>query len=95
MDKKYYCRDCAKEIKIDKDNNLIKGKLLEFDIGDEEKMFILKCNKCFKLNPSLENYQECEVYSRIVGYLRPIKQWHEGKLQEYKERKEYKVKKLK
>jgi len=37
--------------------------------------------------------QPCEVYSRIVGYLRPISQWHDGKKREYKERKEFKVKK--
>ncbi|MDP2909608.1 MAG: ribonucleoside triphosphate reductase [bacterium] len=34
--------------------------------------------------------QPCEVYSRIVGYIRPISQWHVGKKQEYKERKEFK-----
>ncbi len=36
--------------------------------------------------------QPCEVYSRIVGYLRPVKEWNEGKKQEYKERKEFKNK---
>jgi len=36
--------------------------------------------------------QPCEVYSRIVGYLRPLKQWNAGKQQEFKERKEFKVK---
>ena len=25
----------------------------------------------------------CEVYSRVVGYLRPIRQWNEGKREEY------------
>ena len=30
---------------------------------------------------------ECEVYSRIVGYLRPISQWNDGKKTEYDERK--------
>ncbi|MBN1888406.1 MAG: hypothetical protein JW850_10465 [Thermoflexales bacterium] len=29
----------------------------------------------------------CEVYSRIVGYLRPVQNWHVGKRQEYRERK--------
>lgn len=29
---------------------------------------------------------EAEVYSRIVGYYRPVKQWNQGKQQEYKER---------
>ncbi|KPJ71871.1 anaerobic ribonucleoside-triphosphate reductase [Parcubacteria bacterium DG_74_3] len=37
--------------------------------------------------------QPCEVYSRIVGYYRPVTQWNEGKEQEFKERKEFKVKK--
>ncbi|MDD5606471.1 MAG: ribonucleoside triphosphate reductase [Candidatus Pacebacteria bacterium] len=35
--------------------------------------------------------QPCEVYSRIVGYLRPIKQWNDGKKQEFKERRSYKL----
>lgn len=36
--------------------------------------------------------QPCEVYSRVVGYLRPVQQWHIGKKQEFKERKEFKIK---
>jgi ribonucleoside-triphosphate reductase len=35
--------------------------------------------------------QPCEVYSRIVGYLRPVQQWNLGKKEEFKERKEYKI----
>lgn len=34
-------------------------------------------------------HQPCEVYSRVVGYLRPVQQWHVGKQEEYRERKEY------
>ena len=34
---------------------------------------------------------ECEVYSRIVGYLRPVRQWNKGKKAEFKERKTYAV----
>jgi anaerobic ribonucleoside-triphosphate reductase len=30
-----------------------------------------------------------DVYSRIVGYLRPVKLWNDGKQQEFRERKEY------
>lgn len=33
--------------------------------------------------------QPCEVYSRVVGYIRPVQQWHKGKQEEYKERKEF------
>jgi len=35
---------------------------------------------------------KCEVYSRIVGYLRPLEDWHLGKQAEWKDRKTYKVK---
>ncbi len=38
--------------------------------------------------------QPCEVYSRIVGYLRPVAQWNFGKQQEFKERKEFKLPKI-
>jgi ribonucleoside-triphosphate reductase len=34
---------------------------------------------------------ECEVYSRIVGYFRPIKQWNSGKQEEYSERETFDV----
>lgn len=37
-----------------------------------------KCPKC---------EAECEVYSRIVGYMRPVKQWNSGKQEEFKDRK--------
>ncbi|HEB01380.1 MAG TPA: ribonucleoside triphosphate reductase [Candidatus Portnoybacteria bacterium] len=44
------------------------------------------CPKCVIKQP-------CEVYSRIVGYLRPIQQWNEGKKSEFGERKEFKIRK--
>ena len=28
----------------------------------------------------------CEVYSRVVGYLRPVGNWNTGKQQEFKDR---------
>ncbi|MBO4317355.1 MAG: ribonucleoside triphosphate reductase, partial [Mailhella sp.] len=34
--------------------------------------------------------QETEVYSRVVGYLRPVSRWNDGKQAEYAERKTYK-----
>jgi len=34
--------------------------------------------------------KECEVYSRVVGYYRPISNWNKGKQEEYKERKYFK-----
>jgi anaerobic ribonucleoside-triphosphate reductase len=32
---------------------------------------------------------KCEVYSRVVGYLRPVSQWNDGKQSEYKIRKTF------
>ncbi|MEN6465737.1 MAG: ribonucleoside triphosphate reductase [Syntrophaceae bacterium] len=34
---------------------------------------------------------QCEVYSRVVGYLRPVKQWNKGKQEEFKIRKVFAV----
>ena len=33
-----------------------------------------------------ENRTRCEVYSRVVGYLRPIAQWNRGKKAEWADR---------
>ena len=35
-------------------------------------------------------YNPSEVYSRVVGFLRPVKQWNDGKQEEFKARKLYK-----
>jgi ribonucleoside-triphosphate reductase len=35
--------------------------------------------------------EETEVYARIVGYYRPVKNWNEGKRAEYGDRKEFSV----
>jgi ribonucleoside-triphosphate reductase len=43
---------------------------------------ISKCPKCSA---------QCEIYSRVVGYLRPISQWNEGKKAEFSMRKTLKV----
>lgn len=43
---------------------------------------VWKCPHCGK---------ETEVYSRITGYYRPVKNWNDGKLQEFKDRQTYNV----
>jgi len=47
-----------------------------------------ECPKCTIKQP-------CEVYTRIVGYLRPVQQFNLGKRQEVKERKMFKIPKSK
>lgn len=41
-----------------------------------------KCPDCDK---------DCEVYARVVGYIRPVQQWNKGKVQEYHQRKVFKL----
>ncbi len=36
--------------------------------------------------------QVCEVFSRIVGYLRPVSQWNDGKQAEFDQRKVFEIK---
>jgi anaerobic ribonucleoside-triphosphate reductase len=53
----------------------------------EPGRFKNKCETCFQENPELANYRRCEVYSRVVGYLRPVAQWNAGKQAEFKDRR--------
>jgi len=39
-----------------------------------------------------EKRTKCEVYSRVVGYMRPVNQWNRGKQQEYSDRKLFDMK---
>ena len=39
------------------------------------------------LNAEEGKKQKTTVFSRIVGYLRPVEQWNEGKREEFKQRK--------
>lgn len=41
------------------------------------------------MTPQKLERQKCEIYSRIVGYLRPVSQWHKGKQVEFTDRKVY------
>jgi anaerobic ribonucleoside-triphosphate reductase len=35
----------------------------------------------------------CEVFSRVVGYFRPVQHWNEGKREEFKDRNYLKMEK--
>jgi ribonucleoside-triphosphate reductase len=41
----------------------------------------------YPLCPSCNH--ETEVYSRVVGYFRPVRNWNEGKQEEFKQRKSF------
>lgn len=86
---KVFCHDCRKEIEI-KEGEIKNGHLLRYKSEDQE-IEVFKCSDCYKKDPGLKNYQDCEVYSRVVGYIRPVQQWNEGKRREFKERKNFKI----
>jgi len=33
--------------------------------------------------------QRCEVYSRVVGFIRPVRSWNNGKTAEFHDRKTF------
>lgn len=43
------------------------------------------------MNNLKEKVIPCEVYSRIVGYFRPVQWWNKGKKQEFKDRVTFKL----
>ncbi len=88
---KINCHDCGKELTLDRKKNILNGLRLVYD-NQGEKTTVFKCHQCYRKDASLKNYQACEVYSRVVGYLRPINQWNYGKQKEFDYRKEYKIK---
>lgn len=44
-----------------------------------------------KATPQEARKIPCEVYSRIVGYLRPVRNWNDGKQQEFEDRTTFKT----
>ena len=46
-------------------------------------------NKISELKAAKEAVKgtNCEVYSRVVGYLRPVQNWNKGKKEEFKLRR--------
>lgn len=74
------CHDCKCEIGGFSNSY---GEFISYGNG------FYKCEECFAKDPELRNFQECEVYSRVVGYLRPVSQWNKGKQAEFGDRKEY------
>ena len=76
------CFDCKKKLKPG-------AKYMGYTFGEQT---FKKCKKCFLIDKVLRNFQPCEVYSRIVGYIRPVFQWNVGKKEEFKDRVNFKVK---
>jgi ribonucleoside-triphosphate reductase (formate) len=44
------------------------------------------------MSPTKTQRQECIVYSRVVGWLTPTRNWNKGKKAEFVDRKTFEVK---
>lgn len=87
------CHDCGDEVIVtaivaEEEKLTVSGGAV---YGNEEGVHHMKCEACFEKDPTLRNFRECEVYARVVGYLRPISQWNPGKQAEFKNRKNFNV----
>ena len=80
------CHDCGAEVSVVcwKDGDVEGGAF--WYIPEQKQMHFFKCEACFGKDPVLRNYREAEVWSRVCGYLRPVKQWNRGKQQEFSDR---------
>jgi len=58
-----------------------------FSICPEHGYMYGEHKHCPKCKVEYDKIVACEVFSRIVGYLRPVNQWNDGKQEEFAERK--------
>jgi len=97
-DTEMFCRDCGKQVTFGTgfepfihENGDCQGSLFQEETKEEKSIkFFVKCLDCFRKNPKL-NFQDCEVYTRVVGYMRPVTSWNQGKREEYKDRKTFSI----
>ena len=90
----YECMDCREEhvatvTRISETemeiNNIIIG--VRKSKTDFQDRYVFKCDSCFEKDKNFGN--ECDVYSRVVGFYRPVSYWNKGKQAEYDQRKVY------
>lgn len=65
-------------------------------LNDDKEMYMTKDEikekiKALKAEIVEGKGEKCQVYSRVVGYLRPVQNWNIGKKQEYSMRKVYDI----
>lgn len=93
------CIDCRSSVIVkathDGEDTTIEGGAVFHPPGDwhSPTEYLFKCDGCFEKNPVFS--PRTEVFSRCVGYLRPINNWNPGKKAEWKSRKTFAVESLK
>jgi hypothetical protein len=95
------CHDCGVDVEViakqaGEDVQIAGGAVydpyaMEYTAPDKEQKIFVKCDSCYGKDSALRNYQDCQIWSRIVGYMRPLDQWNDGKMAEFKDRKNFKL----
>lgn len=90
------CHDCGKPVEVKatiNEEGTIKiegGAVYKIRQGLLEDELYFKCDECFRKDKILRNFRKTEVYSRAIGYLRPVNQWNAGKKEEFTMRNVFK-----
>jgi len=83
------CMDCGREFIMQLERTgTDKIEIKAGAIGKRGGEYLFKCHECFQDNSSFG--LDCDVYSRVVGFLTPTSRWNKGKRQEFKNRKVFK-----
>ncbi len=87
------CHDCSIPMVVSCDNKegeiTITGGAVY--LAGQPEAIHLRCENCFKLNKELKDFQLVETYSRVVGYYRPVSNYHDGKKAEFGDRKMFNI----
>jgi len=87
------CKDCGEKTSVLIELTDLGFKITGGAIYEKDDNYKIKCEDCFNINPHI--YQKTLVYSRVVGYLRPVDDWNVGKQAEFKDRKAFDIDSLK
>ena len=88
------CHDCGEAVSVlvnpgPEGFEITGGAMYSTDAGT-----FLKCDPCYQGSKKLYNYRPVEVFSRVVGYMRPIASCHKAKRKEIADRKMFDLNKI-
>jgi hypothetical protein len=88
------CQECKTEVRViifksELDSPEGNGGMIVGPNDDDLPQF--KCSECLAKDGNKISPTVCEVFSRVCGYLRPIKGWNKGKKAEKLMRVNYKM----
>jgi hypothetical protein len=93
------CHDCGADVTVfvdlEDDGFRVSGGAVywpEFTRKENgDPLYFLKCDACYGADPVLRKWRPCEVYDRVVGYLRPIGNMSKAKQAEQRDRARYNI----